>query len=83
MPCREQSEVDTDLKLVAPHGHAQQSAMNLVADPNNPARFASDATADELRQEIMYHVGVLVDGGVLDLEALLAPKRGSHRISSK
>jgi hypothetical protein len=34
-----------------------------------------DATADELREEIMRHLGVLIDGGVLDLEELLAPKR--------
>jgi hypothetical protein len=38
-------------------------------------RFKDDASADELRAEIMRHLGVLIEGGVIDLEALPAPKR--------
>jgi hypothetical protein len=49
--------------------------MKLAGDPNNPVRFKDDATANELREEIMHHLGVLVDGGVIDLEALSASKR--------
>jgi hypothetical protein len=60
---------------VAPYRHARLSAVRLAGDPNNPLRFKDDATADELREEIMRHLGVLVDGGVLDLGELLAPKR--------
>lgn len=60
---------------VAPYRHARLSAVRLAGDPNNPLRFKDDATADELREEIMHHLGVLVDGGVLDLGELLAPKR--------
>ena len=60
---------------VAPYRHARLSAVRLAGDPNNPLRFKDDATADELREEIMHHLGVPVDGGVLDLGELLAPKR--------
>ena len=54
--------------LAAPYRHARLSAMKLAGDPNNPVRFKDDATANELREEIMHHLGVLVDGGVIDLE---------------
>jgi hypothetical protein len=60
---------------VAPYRHARLSAVRLAGDPNNPLRFKDDATADELREEIMHHLGVPLDGGVLDLGELLAPKR--------
>jgi hypothetical protein len=60
---------------IAPYRHARLTAVKLAGEPNNPVRFKDDATADELREEIMWHLGVLVDGGILDLEALLAPKR--------
>ena len=79
---RDVSEVDADYQkaahlaaLVAPYRHARLSAVKLAGDPNNPVRFKDDATADELRAEIMRHLAVLVDGGILDLEALPAPKR--------
>jgi len=39
-------------------------------------RIKDDATADELRAELMKHLGILIDGGLIDLEALPAPKRG-------
>ena len=62
--------------LVAPYRHARLSAV--AGDPTNPARMIKDdATADELREEIVHHLGVLVDGGVLDLGELLAPKRAN------
>ena len=43
---------------VAPYRHARLSAVRLAGDPNNPLRFKDDATADELREEIMHHFGV-------------------------
>ena len=53
--------------------------MKLAGDRNNPVRFKDDATADELREEVMKHLTVLVDGGAIDLEALLASK---HRMAN-
>jgi hypothetical protein len=81
---RKQAEVDDDYKqaaalaaLVAPYRHARLSAMKLAGDPNNPFRIPDDATADELRAEVMRHIARLSDAGVLDLRALLpAPKGG-------
>ena len=37
-------------------------------------RFKNDATADELREEIMRRLEVLTEAGILDLTALPAPK---------
>src|SRR5271168_5157764 len=48
---------------VAPYRHARLSAMKLAGDPNNPVRIKDDATADELRAELMKHLGILIDGG--------------------
>jgi hypothetical protein len=73
--------VDEDYKraaalaaLVAPYRHARLSAVKLAGDPNNPWRINDDATADELRAEVMKHFIRMRDAGVIDLEALLAPK---------
>ena len=46
--------------------------MKLAGDPNNPLHIRDDATADEVRAEIMRHIGILVQGGILDLEELLS-----------
>jgi hypothetical protein len=80
---RKQSEVDADYEKaahlaawVAPYRHARLSAMKLAGDPNNPVRIKDDATADEIRTELMKHLGILIDGGLIDLEALPAPNRG-------
>jgi hypothetical protein len=61
---------------VAPYRHARLSAVKLAGEPNNPMRVWDNATADELRAEIMHHLNVLIEGGLIDLEALPAPKRG-------
>jgi hypothetical protein len=39
-------------------------------------RIRDDATLEELRAEMMKHLGILIDGGLIDLEALPAPNRG-------
>jgi hypothetical protein len=52
------------------------SAVKLAGDPNNPARFRDDATADELREEVMRRLGILAAAGVIDLKALPVPKGG-------
>jgi hypothetical protein len=79
---RRADEVDQDYRqaaalaaLAAPYRHPRLSAMKLAGDPNNPLRIRDDATADESRAEIMKHLNVLVEGGIIDLEELLALKR--------
>ena len=61
---RKTDEVDEDYKqaaalaaLAAPYRHARLSAVKLAGDPNNPVRFKDDATADELREEVMRRLG--------------------------
>jgi hypothetical protein len=80
---RKAEEVDEDYKqaaalaaLVAPYRHARLSAIKLAGDPNSPARFKDDATADELRAELMKRLHVLTSAGLIDLEALPAPSDG-------
>ena len=81
---RRKEEVDEDYKqaaalaaLVAPYRHPKLSAVKLAGDPINPARFKDDATADELRAEIMKRLTALSEAGVLDLEALpVGPEDG-------
>ena len=77
---RKQSEVDADYEkaahlaaLAAPYRHARLSAMKLAGAPNNPVRFKDDATADELREEVMRRLGILAEAGVIDLKALPVP----------
>jgi hypothetical protein len=62
--------------LVAPYRHARLSAMKLAGDPNNPVRIRDDASADEIRAELMKHLVILIDGGLIDLKALPVPNRG-------
>jgi hypothetical protein len=80
---RNQSEVDADYEkaahlaaLAAPYRHARLSAMKLAGDPNNSIRIRDDATMDELRAEMHKHLNILIEGGLIDLEALPAPNRG-------
>jgi hypothetical protein len=80
---REEALVDQDYKdaatlaaMVAPYRHARLSAVKLAGDPNNPARFRDDATADELRAELMKRLKILVSAGLIDLKALPVPDGG-------
>jgi hypothetical protein len=50
--------------------------MKLAGDPNNPARIRNDASLEELRAEMMKHLGILIEGGLIDLEALPIPNPG-------
>jgi hypothetical protein len=61
---------------VAPYRHARLSAMKLAGDPNNSMRIKDDATVEEIRAELMKHMMILIDGGLIDLEALPVPNRG-------
>jgi hypothetical protein len=76
---RKKEEVDADFEkaahlavLVLPFRHARLSAMKLAGDPNNPVRFNDNATADELRAEIMRRLEILTSAGFIDLQALPA-----------
>ena len=80
---RKEALVDQDYKdaatlaaLVAPFRHARLSAMKLAGDPNNPARFKDDATADELRAELMKRLEILTSAGLIDLQAPPPPSDG-------
>jgi hypothetical protein len=46
------------------------SAMKLAGDPNNPAHFKDDATADELRAEITRRLNILQNAGILELQVI-------------
>ena len=69
--------------LVAPYRHARLSAVKLAGDPNNPVRFKDDASADEIRAEIMKRLAVLTSAGLIDLEALPAPKRKNSELAGE
>jgi hypothetical protein len=58
--------------MAAPYRHARLSAMKLAGDPNNPAHFKDDATADELRAEITRRLNILQEAGILELKPLPA-----------
>jgi hypothetical protein len=80
---RSQAEVDADYEkaahlasLAAPYRHARLSAMKLAGDPNNTVRIRDDASLEELRAEMHKHLNILIEGGLIDLEALPAPNRG-------
>jgi hypothetical protein len=49
--------------------------VKLAGDPNNPMRIKEGATLEELRAEMHKHLNILIEGGYVDLEALLAEKR--------
>jgi hypothetical protein len=72
---RRTEEIDEDYKqaaalaaLAAPYRHARLSAMKLAGDPNNPVRIRDDTSIEELRAEMMKHLGILIEGGLIDLE---------------
>jgi hypothetical protein len=62
--------------LVAPFRHAKLSATKILGDPDNTIRFNDNATADELRAEIMKRLEILTSAGLIDLQALPAPAGG-------
>jgi hypothetical protein len=78
---RKQLEIDQDYKqaaalaaLAAPYRHPRLSAMKLAGDPNHPAHFKDDATAEELRAESERRLNVLQEAGILELTPLAAPE---------
>ena len=60
---------------IAPYRHARLSAVKLAGDPNNPARFKDDATADELRDEV-YAAAYRIAGSWGDRSASSASAKG-------
>ena len=80
---RSPEQIDDDYRraaalanLAAPYRHSRLSAVKLAGDPNSPARFKDDATADELRAEIIKRLTALSEAGVLDLTAVPVPEDG-------
>ena len=61
---------------IAPYRHARPSAMKLARGSEQPAALRDDATADELRAEIMKRLEILTSAGLIDLQALPVPARG-------
>jgi hypothetical protein len=61
--------------LAAPYRHARLSAMKVAGVPNDQSPFEEDASAEELRAEVMRRLAQLSEEGVIDLTALPAPKR--------
>ena len=59
--------------LAVPYRHSRLSAVKVAGDPDNPFRFDDNATADELRAEIMKRLEILASAGLIDLQALPAP----------
>jgi hypothetical protein len=60
-------------QLAALTASSRLTAVKIAGDPNSPLRFRDDATADELRAEIMKRIATLQDAGLIDLQALPAP----------
>ena len=52
------------------------SAVKLAGDQNSRVRFTDDASAAELRAEIMKRLRILVSAGLIDLKALPMPDGG-------
>ena len=52
------------LRSLAPYRHARLSAMKVAGDLKNPARFNDNATADELRAELMKRLEILTSAGL-------------------
>jgi hypothetical protein len=51
--------------------------MKVACDPNNPVRFKDNATAEELRAEMMRRIAELSEAGIIDSTALPAPNGGT------
>ena len=59
---RKPNEIDEDYRaaaalaaMAAPYRHARLSAVKLAGEPNDPMRVWDNATADELRAEVLRH----------------------------
>jgi hypothetical protein len=85
---RKKELMDADLRnaaaiaeKIAPYRYARLSAVKLAGDHNNPLRVWDDASADELREEIMRRLGELLSAGYLDLKALPTPKLSNGELN--
>ena len=80
---RKAEQIDQDYRnaahlavLAAPFRHSKLTATKILGHPNNPVHFRDDATADELRAELMKRIEILTSAGLIDLQALPAPSDG-------
>ena len=83
---RKAEQIDQDYRdaallavLAAPFRHSKLTATKILGDQNNPVHFRDDATAEELRAEIMKRLEILTSAGLIDLRALPAPSDGGTR----
>ena len=81
---RKAEQIDQDYRdaahlavLAAPFRHSKLTATKILGNPNDPVHFRDDATADELRAEIMKRIATLQDAGLIDLKALPPPLGGT------
>ena len=76
-------QIDANLKeaaaiaeMIVPYRHPRLKAITLAGDPNSQLRIRDDASADEIRAEIMKRLRILVSAGLIDLKALPVPDGG-------
>jgi hypothetical protein len=58
--------------MAAPYRRARLSAIKVAGDPSNPMQFKDDATAEELRAEIVRRLNILQKAGILELKPVAA-----------
>jgi hypothetical protein len=63
-------------EMIVPYRHPRLKAITLAGDPNSLLRIRDDASADEMRVEIMKRLKILVSAGLIDLTALRLPDDG-------
>ena len=51
-----------------------EARFGFFGDPNSPLRIKDDATAEELRAEVMRHTARLTDAGMIDLAGVAGPE---------
>ena len=79
---RKAEQIDQDYRdaahlavLAAPFRHSKLTATKILGDPNNPVHFRDDATAEELRAEIMKRLEILILGRANRLAGAAGPGR--------
>jgi hypothetical protein len=69
--------------MAGPYRHFEAAAVKLAGDPNNSMRIRDDATIEELPAEMVKHLKILIDGNLIDLEALPVPNRGNSESTER
>jgi hypothetical protein len=76
-------QIDANLKeaaaiaeMIVPYRHPRLKAITLAGDPHSSLHIRDDASADEIREEIMKRIRIMVSAGLIDPKALLEPDGG-------